>query len=76
MSKGTENFLENRTFSFWKITISNGKLYDTVYKKYKGITYEIWLSLQDIFEEVGAVLASVFAILLLNYLIGLLLIRH
>lgn len=76
MSKGTENFLENRTFSFWKITISNGKLYDTVYKKDKGITYEIWLSLQDIFEEVGAVLASVFAILLLNYLIGLLLIRH
>lgn len=76
MSKGTENFLENRTFSFWKITISNGKLYDTVYKKDKGITYEIWLSLQDIFEEVGAVLASVFAILLLNYLIGLLLIRY
>lgn len=76
MSKGTENFLENRTFSFWKITISNGKLYDTVYKRDKGITYEIWLSLQDIFEEVGAVLASVFAILLLNYLIGLLLIRH
>ena len=76
MSKGTENFLENRTFSFWKITISNGKLYDTVYKKDKGITYEIWLSLQDIFEEVGAVLASVFAILLLNYLIGLLLTSH
>lgn len=76
MSKGTDSFLENRTFHFGKITVSNGKLYDTVYKKEKGITYEIWLSLQDIFEEGETLLASAFVILLLNYLIGLLLIRH
>ena len=76
MSKGTDSFLENRTFHFGKITVSNGKLYDTVYKKEKGITYEIWLSLQDIFEEGETLLTSAFVILLLNYLIGLLLIRH
>lgn len=35
MSKGTDSFLENRTFHFGKITVSNGKLYDTVYKKKK-----------------------------------------
>ncbi len=35
MSKGTDSFLENRTFHFGKITVSNGKLYDTVYKKRK-----------------------------------------
>lgn len=76
LSKGTENFLKAPNVNVGKITLSNHQIFDHVYLEKNGMSYELWLSVNAIFQDGLVMLAVMIGLMLLTYWIGLWLIRR
>ena len=76
MSAGTAQFLTADSFRLGKLMISKNGVFDYVYLKESGITYELWLSINSILQNAAIMIGVIVGIMLLTYLVGLWLIRH